>query len=138
MIERTSHGVTPQISIDDLHARFRAQGVSAREHIAFKCVVCGTVQSMASLQKAGCPAEKSESQVGFSCEGRWSSAGPWPANPRKRLARKVRGCDWTLGGLFHIHKLEVVNAEGKAQPIFEIAAPEEAQALQLLMEGVPA
>lgn len=135
MIERTSHGVTPQISIDELHTRFKAQGVSAREHIAFKCVVCGTVQSMASLQKAGCPAEKSESQVGFSCEGRWRNAGPWPADAKKAAKRSVRGCDWTLGGLFHIHKLEVVSAEGKAQAIFEVATPEEAQALQQLMEG---
>jgi hypothetical protein len=136
MMDRTPHGVTPQISIAELHARFKAQGVSAREHIAFRCVVCSTVQSIASLQRAGCPADKAESQIGFSCEGRWNNAGAWPSDARKAARRTVRGCDWTLGGLFRIHKLEVVNEDRKAQPIFEIATPEEAQALQRLMEGV--
>jgi hypothetical protein len=43
-----------KITIEQLHDRFKAQGVTAREHIAFKCVICGTVQSMSSLIKAGC------------------------------------------------------------------------------------
>lgn len=114
-----------QITIDELHARFKAQGVSAREHIAFKCVICGTVQSMALLAKAGVPADKQESYVGFSCVGRFTNAGAWKKNDKPG-----RGCDWTLGGLFRLHKLEVLNAEGKAQPIFEIAIAEEAQALE--------
>lgn len=131
--------MTPQITIKELHAQFKAQGVSAREHIAFKCVNCGTVQSMASLVKAGCPADKAENQVGFSCEGRFSNAGPWPSDKRtdakSKARRTVRGCDWTLGGFFRVHKLEVINADGNPQPIFEIATPEEAQALERLMVG---
>lgn len=129
--------MTPKITIEELHSRFKAQGVSTHEHIAFKCVICSTVQSMASLVKAGCPPEKSETQVGFSCEGRWSNAGPYP-NEKKRDAksvarRQVRGCDWTLGGLFRLHTLEVIDADGKPQPIFEPASPEEAQTLERLM-----
>jgi hypothetical protein len=131
--------MTEQITIEQLHARFKAQGVSAREHIAFKCINCATVQSMASLVKAGCPAEKAETQVGFSCEGRWSKAGPWPSDQRKdaksKARRHVRGCDWTLGGLFRLHKIEVIDADGKPQPIFEIASPEEAQRLEALMSA---
>lgn len=125
--------MTERISIDELHSRFKAQGVSAREHVAVKCVMCGTVQSMASLAKAGCPADKVETHTGFSCEGRWSNAGPYPADPKKIAARTVRGCDWTLGGLFRIHKLEAIDAEGKSHPFFEPASAEEAQSLERLM-----
>lgn len=125
------------ISIDELHARFKAQGVSAREHIAFKCVICGTVQSMASLIKAGCASDKLENLVGFSCEGRLTNAGPWPSSQNRDAKsikrREIRGCDWTLGGLFQIHNIEVTNAEGKPQPIFDLATAGEAQALEKLM-----
>lgn len=129
--------IMERITIEQLHERFKAQGVSAREHIAFKCPVCGTVQSIASLTKAGAPPAKIENFVGFSCEGRFSNAGPWPSDKRKGRAfdarRAVRGCDWTLGGLFRIHNLEVINAEGVPQPTFEVASAEEAQALERLM-----
>jgi len=126
------------ITIEELHARFKAQGVSAREHLAFKCVICGTVQSMASLIAAGCAADKAESLVGFSCEGRLTGAGAWPSNKKKDAKsvarRKVRGCDWTLGGLFRLHRIEVTGkvtgTDGKPQPIFDLATPEEAQALE--------
>jgi hypothetical protein len=126
------------ITIEELHARFKAQGVSAREHLAFKCVICGTVQSMASLIAAGCAADKAESLVGFSCEGRLTGAGAWPSNKKKDAKsvarRKVRGCDWTLGGLFRLHHIEVTGTDGKPQPIFDLATPEEAQALQGIMQ----
>ena len=36
-----------KISIEEFRAELAAQGVSGREHGAFKCVACGTVQSMA-------------------------------------------------------------------------------------------
>jgi hypothetical protein len=126
-----------QITVEELHARLKAQGVSAREHIAFKCINCVTVQSIDSLRKAGCPSDKAETQVGFSCEGRWSGAGPWPGDKNKtakaRARRKIRGCDWTLGGLFRLHRIEVIDADGKPQPIFDIATAEDAQALERLM-----
>jgi hypothetical protein len=133
--------MTEQITIEQLHQRLKTQGV-AREHLAFKCVTCHTIQSIASLIKAGCPADKAETQIGFSCEGRWSNAGPWPSHAGKAAERskrtEKRGCDWTLGGLFRVHKLEVIDADGKQQPIFEIADPEEAKALERLMsEPVP-
>lgn len=128
-----------KITIEQLHARFKAQGVSKREHIAFKCVTCGTVQSMASLIKAGCPADRAENQIGFSCEGRWSNAGPWPSHAGKASERskrtEKRGCDWTLGGFFRVHKLEVVDENGKPRPSFEVASPDEALALERLMAG---
>lgn len=131
-----------RITIEQLHERFKAQGASSREHIAVKCPVCGTVQSMASLAKAGAPADRIENVIGFSCEGRFSNAGPWPSDKRKGKSfdarRAVRGCDWTLGGLFRIHTLEVINAEGVPQPTFEVASADEAQALERLMALQPA
>jgi hypothetical protein len=120
-----------QISIAEIHARFKAQGVSAREHIATKCPICGTVQSIASLMRAGCGAERVETAIGFSCEGRFSKAGPWRPNDEERA--KVRGCDWTLGGLLSLHVLEVVTEEGQHQPYFQVATPDEAKALEALM-----
>ena len=123
-----------QITVEELHARFKAQGVSAREHIASVCPICGTVQSIASLVKAGADPEKAETAMGFSCEGRWTNAGPWPADKDKsakaNARRAIRGCDWTLGGLFRIHRLEVLTPDGKAHPYFGIATADQAQALE--------
>jgi len=122
-----------QITIDEFQARLKSQDVGERQHMAVKCPVCGTVQSMASLVAVGVPAENAEDYIGFSCEGRFSGSGPWPSRMDESEAaatrRKVRGCDWTLGGLFKIHRLEVV-ALGKAHPMFEAATKEEACALK--------
>lgn len=123
-----------RITVDEAHGRMKAQGVRSREHIAFICPICGTVQSMASLVVAGAKPERVENYVGFSCEGRFNSAGPWPSSKDKtkkaERRRKVRGCDWTLGGLLSIHRLEVIGDNGKAQPSFEIATADQAQALE--------
>ena len=130
-----------RISVDELHARFAAQGVAGRDHLAFKCPVCGTVQSIASLRRAAATGSRRvaneatiQNAIGFACEGRYSGAGPWREGDPKRAA--VRGCDWTLGGLFKIHTLEVVLANGEICPSFALATPEEAQALELRMAEV--
>lgn len=127
-----------RITVEEAHARMKAQGVRAREHVAFVCPICGTVQSMASLIEAGAPKDKAETYVGFSCEGRFRDAGPWPSDKdrsAKAMARRaIRGCDWTLGGLFRIHKLTVVTADGE-QPSFEIASPAQAAALATELAG---
>lgn len=115
------------ITVSQFHAEIEAQGVAnGHRDYAFKCPICHTVQSMNSLVKAGCPASKVDNYIGFSCEGRFTEAGPWEDTPKRR---KVRGCDWTLGGLFKLHELEVVTSDGDKHPRFEIATPEEAQAL---------
>lgn len=118
------------IELAELHRRMKAQGVSGREHVAFRCVVCGTIQSVASLMRAGAAVEAAERAIGFSCEGRFNGAGPWPRDPTKRAARTIRGCDWTLGGLFTIHEVEVLHEDGRRSPVFALATPEEAQALE--------
>lgn len=126
------------ITQEQLLEELKGQGVSAPRHYAFKCVICGTVQSAFSLVKAGVKKEEYDRYLGFSCEGRFTGAGAWPSENSKSKAsaarRKVRGCDWTLGGLFSVHKLEVAMSDtGKSRPCFEIATPEEAQGLERAM-----
>lgn len=124
-----------KINAREALTEFAAQKVSSSEHIAFKCPRCHTVQSMASLARACVPLTppaKLGSYIGFSCEGRFNGAGEWPSDPAAQAARTKRGCNWTLGGLFQIHELIVVTPEGE-QPSFEIATPDEAQALERLM-----
>ena len=116
--------------------RFAEQGVSAPKHYAVKCVVCETVQSMASLVKAGDTPKGAEGHFGFSCEGRLTNVGPLPSEKargkRADARRQMRGCDWTLGGLFTIHKLVIIDDDDpkKEHPFFELASPEEAQKLE--------
>lgn len=74
----------------------------------FRCVKCGNVQSAVLVD------ERNPEQIGqiksnwiyFACEGR-KTAGV--------------GCDWSLGGLFTIHKLEVIDERGRRHPAFEFA-----------------
>ncbi len=72
----------------------------------FQCVKCGNIQCGKDFESIGLTPEEIEKVVFFSCIGRW---------------KKDVGCDWTLGGLFRIHKLEVTNAEGVPIPAFEFA-----------------
>lgn len=78
----------------------------------FRCPSCGHVQSVVSVQAID-PSLSAESVAGwiyYSCQGR-------------QLDRKHGGCDWTLGGLFRIHKLEVLEPDGSVQPVFEFDEP---------------
>lgn len=115
-----------KITVDEFHSELRLQGVSNREHAALKCPACGTVQSIALLLDQGCPADKVENQIGFSCVGRWNGAGP---SRHGHPNTGQIGCNWTLGGLLKIHKLEV-EMDGKSYPTFEPASPSDAKALE--------
>ena len=70
----------------------------------FKCPKCGEVQTLEDFIKQG--VKEPEEYFHFSCIGRFD---------------KSRGCDWTLGGLFQIHKTEVVDSEGGKHRVFEFA-----------------
>lgn len=125
-----------RISIEEFRAELAAQGVSGREHGAFKCPACGTVQSMALLTREGVPEGKLESQIGFSCVGRWTHRTPPPAGDPwggPRSDGKI-GCDWTLGGLLDGHVLIVIDERGE-HPCFELATPAEAKALECELTG---
>jgi hypothetical protein len=74
----------------------------------FKCVRCGNIQSGADFIAAGMTPEEAQSRAHFSCIGRWV---------------KGVGCDWTLGGLFTIHEVEVLTDDGDIVPVFDFAYP---------------
>lgn len=111
------------ITLDEYRAAIKAQGVPY-EHFAFRCPRCDTIQSGDDLIRAGAGPDFDavEKYLGFSCVGRFTGAG----SPRK--APDDRPCNWTLGGLFQLHKLEVVTEDGEHHPRFVPASPEDAQA----------
>lgn len=94
------------ITLDEFHAEIRAQGTSRLEDVTFKCPSCGMLQSAQDLIDAGAGAnlDEVERYLAFSCVGRFDS---------------TKGCDWTLGGLLTIHRLEVVTPDGQHHPRFE-------------------
>lgn len=94
-----------QIDVKDWVAEGEALFGKNRDDWKFKCVQCGNVQTAKDFREIGLDPEK---YVFFSCIGRW---------------KKGVGCDWTLGGLFKIHKLEVM-VDGKPTPAFEFATEE--------------
>lgn len=74
----------------------------------FQCVRCKGTQTFQDFLDAGMEPDEANKVVFYSCIGRWV---------------KGRGCDWTLGGLFQIHELEVTNDTGESIPVFKFAAP---------------
>jgi len=72
----------------------------------FICPRCHTIQSGRDLVNAGVKDNDVRKYAAFSCIGRFSDDV---------------GCDWSLGGLFRIHELEVEYKDGKIIPYFEIA-----------------
>ena len=111
-----------RLTIPEFHVELKAQGVP-RDDIAMKCPLCGTVQSARDLIAAGAGAtfEEVDRYLGFHCIGRFTDA------PGPRATPDGDPCNWTLGGLFRTHRLEVVDDRGFAHPIFEPATPEEAR-----------
>lgn len=112
------------VAYEDFLAEVRKQGVPS-EHIAYKCCVCGTIQSGMSLIRAGAGKDFAavSSTVGFSCVGRFTGAGS-----HKKGTPPGRGCNYTLGGLFKLNTYEVVK-DGEQHPLFEPATPAEAKEL---------
>lgn len=112
------------MTLEEFQQALLAQGVPSHEHFAFKCPQCHTIQSATDLILAGAgdTFEQVEKYLGFSCVGRWKGE-------TFTLGRFGLGCDWTLGGLFQLHELEVITPDDKSHPRFELATPEEAQAL---------
>lgn len=112
-----------RLLVADFKALVHAQDVEVEDY-AFICPMCRTVQSARDLIRAGAGAdfEAVRQYVGFSCVGRWTNAGSPRAEP------DGKPCNWTLGGLFTTHKLEVIDDSGKYHPHFEVATPEQAKA----------
>lgn len=113
-----------ELPLDEFRAEIKAQGLEPLDY-AFICPACNTIQSARWLIAAGAGADFDAVQgtLGFSCVGRFTGAG---GDKRE----EGKGCDWTLGGLFQIHKLTVVTPEGQKHPHFEVASPAQAKALR--------
>lgn len=111
------------MTLEQFHEALKAQGVG-HIHFALKCPMCGVIQSASDLIAAGAGPDFDavEKYLGFSCIGRFTGAGA----PRK--SPDGQPCNWTLGGLFSTHKLEVVTPDGQHHPRFEPATSGEAQA----------
>lgn len=65
-------------------------------------------QSATDLIEAGAGANFDSVQgfLGFSCIGRFDTS---------------KGCNWTLGGLFKLHELEIVTEDGERYPRFKVS-----------------
>lgn len=59
----------------------------------FVCPSCNTVQTINDFLEAGIDHNDIEPYIAFSCIGRFTD---------------TKGCNWTLGGLLKIHKVEVI------------------------------
>lgn len=77
----------------------------------FKCPVCGNVQSIKDFQTL---IKNPQNYVYFSCIGRFLPDCPG------NFTNKKSPCDYTLGGLFTLHKVAVI-MDGKKNPVFEFA-----------------
>ena len=81
----------------------------------FKCPSCGAIQSAEDFSQLDCFKDKKgeiNKFIGFSCIGRFT---------RENEKEKFKGCNWTLGGLFQIHALEIEDNDGKMHKHFELA-----------------
>ena len=98
------------LTSEEFHDLLRSQDVPIAD-VTFRCPRCGVLQSANDLINAGAGStfDEVEKYLGFSCIGRFPKANG-------------RGCDWTLGGLFRIHVLEVKTPDGKVHPSFEPVA----------------
>ncbi len=94
----------------------RALGVP-REQVKFVCPMCNVAQCGQDFIDAGAGTtfEDIEPLLGFSCIGRVTGASAPRATP------DGKPCNWSLGGLFKVHRLEVVTPDGKRHPHFELA-----------------
>lgn len=110
------------MTLDEFHAACKEQAPN-RESIVFRCPACKTLQSAHDLIAAGAGQDFDavHHYLGFSCVGRFTGA----PTPRKKPDGKP--CNWTLGGLLKLHKLEIVTPDGESHPHFELASKEEAE-----------
>jgi len=94
------------VSLEDFMAQATALYGDDPAKWKFKCPRCGEVQSAEDLVAAGVDKDDVQKYMGFSCIGRFTDD---------------KGCDWTLGGLFRLHELEIVDEEGNHHPYFDLA-----------------
>ena len=109
------------ITVDELRMACIEQA-NTNLTVVFKCPMCGCLQMGQDFIDAGAATSSDQAMdyAGFSCLGRFTKAG----EPRKNPDGKR--CNWTLGGLFQFHKLEVVTPDGQSHLHFELATKADA------------
>lgn len=107
--------MSKQVTHTEFKEMMAAQGHKDNYDVTFQCPSCKTLQTGHDLMKAIGTEDREEVQkyIGFSCVGRFNN--------------EKTGCDWTLGGLFLIHELEVVTDDDEKHPLFMPVTPEEAK-----------
>ena len=93
-----------QIKLEDWKKEAIDKYGENKENWEFQCPSCGGIQTLKEFQEN--KIEDSESKFYFSCIGRWV---------------ENRGCKWTLGGLFKIHKTEVITPDNDKVPVMEFS-----------------
>lgn len=123
------------VTIKEFHALCKEQAGSTLDTVVI-CPACKTLQCGHDFIAAGVERERVARVLGFNCVGRYTGA---------QSARKVpdgQPCNWTLGGLFQIHTMEVIDEEGVKHPHFELAsvqaAKEYRQKRAAVVQGVTA
>lgn len=102
-----------KLAAEEWFQKIKDEGVEFGD-VKFVCPSCGTEQSMNDLIEAGVDPDKATNYVAFSCIGRFDES---------------KGCNWTLGGLFQIHEVEVETPDGVIVPQFRLASmPKEEEA----------
>ena len=102
-----------RMTLDEFLAEAKKRFGSDSNKWRFICPVCHTVQSIEDFSAIG--VKDPQRYIGFSCIGRWTGKD----SPGKQPYGE--GCNWTLGGLFRVHKLEVEDRAGEIHPHFELA-----------------
>lgn len=118
------------MTIDEFQLACIEQAPSGLQTVV-KCPMCGCLQMGQDFIDAGAAItpEQAMDYVGFSCIGRFTGA----QSPRKKPDGKP--CNWTLGGLFKMHKMEVVTPDGQSHPHFELATKSDADAYRATKAG---
>lgn len=108
------------MTYDEFLAAMKLQA-NSRVEVVVKCPMCKTLQMGRDFMALGLSEDEAMRALGSSCIGRKMRA------PSPRKVPDGQPCDWTLGGLFRMHTLEVVTPDGQTHPHFELATEQEAQ-----------
>ena len=81
----------------------------------FKCCNCGNIQTIEDFENLNISNLDPETVVFFSCIGRWIEGS------QGTLGNKKSPCNYTLGGLFDIGKVKVIDEKDVEHSVFEFA-----------------
>ena len=113
-----------QIKVTDFVAEAKRRFGDDPKRWQFVCPMCGTVQSANDFYATGQfkpGTGELNKYLGFSCIGRFTGQGDEGIAAKNAGKPWDKGCNWTLGGLFQTHSIELVGDDGKPHPHFDLA-----------------